>query len=625
MNNFNNTKSNKKAGFVVITTVIFFLIISTAVIAAVVIPTSNQVKSIIGANKTRQSYIAADNVNEDALYRLKLGRTLPSTLSLPFSDGVLASAIVTTVGSQQKVTATGQTGNTLRYAETYFSPVGTVTGFNYSAQIGKGGMYMSGGAHIVGDVYSNGSINTDSSGPYITGSATVANGDPLVVNQTNGYTDGTSPVSVDLGKVTATQDVAQSFRVTSDTELTSIRIYIKKTLTGSPSNATIRILPDDGGKPSNTGTLGTGTVNASAVTTSFTYVNVPISQTPSLTPGTTYWIVVDSASVSSTKYFTLAGTNDTYADGIGIAGKWSSNSNKNVWTNITPSNTDIYFDIYLGGSVNGISGASQYNRVLVGTSGTGDAWANDINSASVGGTIYCQTGTYLYNLSNATGECNTSRTDPEPLDYPITDQDILDWKSEAESGGVINSSYNLDGGLSATLGPKKIVGNLKVSGGSTLKLSGTVWVTGYIDLSGGSVIKLDTSAGESDGMIIADGRIVVTGGAYMRGSGSSGSYMVAMTTSHCPDSGDCSGPESGGAVNIEGGSGSIAVFAPYGTVKLAGGVKINSALAYRVEIGGGSYIDYDEGLSNIDFISSGSGGGSSSSGWKVDSWSEVSQ
>jgi len=624
--NTEQKRNNNKSGFVVITTVIFFLIISIAVISAVVIPTSNQVKSVLDANRTRQSYIAADDVNEDALYRLKLGKTLPSTLSLPFSNGVLASAIVTTVGTQQKVTATGQNGQTSRYAETFFSPVGTATGFEFSAQVGEGGMHMSGGAYVNGSVYSNGSVTTDSSGPHITESLTVANGEPATVNQTNGYVDNTSPVFVEMGKLTATQDVAQSFKVSSDTPLTSIRLYVKKTLTGSPANATLRIVPDLAGKPSNTGVIGTGALNANAVTTSFTYINIPILQAPSLTPGSTYWLVIDTPSVSTTKYFTLAGTNNTYSDGVGASGSWNSNKNKNTWVNISPSNTDLYFDIYLGGSINGISGNGQWNRLNIATSGSGYAWANDINSVSVSGSIYCQTGTYLYNQSNSAQTCDTSRADPTPLSYPITAQNIQDWKDVAVSGGVINSNYSIGGGQTVTMGPKKIVGNLTVSGGATLKLTGTVWVTGYIDLSGGSVIKLDPSAGDSDGMIIADGRIVVTGGAYMRGSGTSGSYMVAMTTSQCPVTGNCSGPESGGAINVEGGSGSVVMFAPYGTLMIKGGARVNSAVAYRVILDGGSYIDYDSGLSDIDFITgSGGGGGSSSGGWKVDSWSEVSQ
>lgn len=613
-------KSNKKGGYVVITTVIFFLVISLAVISGVVIPTVNHIKSVSSEYKAKQGYIAADTVNEDAYYRLNNGWTLPSTLSLPYSNGTLASASVTVSGTDVHILTTGTNGSTIRYADTVFRS-NDVMAFDFGAHIGTGGLYLSGGSYVTGDVYSNGSITSDSSAPYITGSATVANTSVAAVNQTNSYTNGTSPVSVLTGNTSATQDLAQSFKVTTADQLTSVRLYVKKV--GSPSDATIRIMPDSSGKPSNSGSLGTGTLTASTVTSSFTYVSIPITQVPALTVGTTYWVVIDVPSNSTSNYYTFAATNNTYTNGIAKSGKWSSGGGSNTWNAVTPTNSDLYFDIYLGGVPNILSGSSQYNRVLVGTGGSGFAWANQMNSVSVSGTAYCQTSTYLYNLSNATKSCDTTRADAEVLDYPISDSDIIDWKAIATAGGINNGSYSLSGGTNTNLGPKKIVGNLSVSGGSTLSLTGVVWVTGNIDISGGSVIKLASSYGTQDGMIIADGRIIVTGGAYFRGSGTSGSYMVAISTSTCPV-GSCSGGTGSDAITIQGGSGSVVAFAPYGTLSVQGGGVINSAVAKRITLDGGSHINYDTGLSDIDFINNSLGSGSGAL-WNVVSWEEVSQ
>ncbi|MES2409584.1 MAG: hypothetical protein V4509_04795 [Patescibacteria group bacterium] len=613
---------NSKRGFAIITIVIFFLIISLAVISAVVVPTTNQVRSVLDAQKTRQSYLAADNVNEDALYRLKLGKTLPSTLSLPFSNGVSSSATVATVGTQKQITTTGTSGSTSRYSQSFFSPVGSVTAFAYGAEIGDGGMNFSAGT-VNGSAYSNGSVTVSGLEASVTGSLTVANSAPATVNQTNSYTNGTSPLSFNMGTTTASQDLAQSFQVTSTAQLTSVRLYIKKTIAGAPADATIRIVPDSAGKPSNTGVVGTGTLLASAVTTSFTYVNIPITQAPSLTIGSTYWMVIDIPSVSTTKYYTLAGTNSTYASGSARYGSWSSTSGSNTWVSILPATNDLYFDIYLGGVPNTISGISQYNRLSVG----GSAWANQINSTTVSGIAYCQSGTYIYNSAGSTKNCDTSRTDPTPLAYPITDQNITDWKAVATAGGTINGNYTVSS-QSVSLGPKKILGNLIVTGGATLSLTGTIWVTGYIDLNGGSTIKLASAGGTSDGMIIADGRVTVTGGSSFQGSGTSGSYMVVMTTSQCPTSGTCSGTGSGNAMEISGGSGAVVTFAPYGTLFVDGGATVNSAIAKRFLLSGGSKVNYDTALTSIDFITTGisGGGGSGSSGnWKVDSWSEVTQ
>ena len=210
---------------------------------------------------------------------------------------------------------------------------------------------------------------------------------------------------------------------------------------------------------------------------------------------------------------------------------------------------------------------------------------------------------------------------PTPLSFPITDSNIDAWKALATAGGTYNG-LAIDGGEATTTGPKKIIGDLTVSGGTTLSLAGPVWVTGDIVLNGGSIIKLASSYGTHDGMIIADGRIVTSGGAVFQGSGTSGSYIAAISTSACP-SGSCTGSSgTNNALDISGGSGSVVLFAPYGTAKVTGGAVIQSLIAYKAILDGGSNIIYDTGLSVIDFLD---GGDTSSEGglWKVDSWSEV--
>jgi hypothetical protein len=135
-----------------------------------------------------------------------------------------------------------------------------------------------------------------------------------------------------------------------------------------------------------------------------------------------------------------------------------------------------------------------------------------------------------------------------------------------------------------------------------------MWVVGNINLSGGGDIDLDSSYGTGDGVIITDGTLTATGGSHFDGSGVSGSYIVAISTA-----------SSTSAINISGGSGSVVLFAPYGTANFGGGASAKSVLAKQVRITGGSHVTYDSGLASLNFT------GGSSASWQVDSWSEVSQ
>lgn len=591
-------------GQVVILTVIFFLIISMAVISAVVIPTSNQVKSVNDLLRAKQGYIAADAIGADGWYRLSLDKTLPSTMSLPFETPVSASATVLTSGSTITITALGADGATRRYASAQFRQDASF-GLQYSLAIGTGGISMGGGSNVTGDVYTNGNITSDSSGSFISGSATAANETPPVIDQSNGYTNGTTPVSVTIGNAAAAEDVAQSFQVTSTVGITYIRLYAKK-VGFIGSNSTVRIVNDNAGKPGKT-TYATGTMKADAVTTSFTYVSVPISGLPSLTPGVTYWLVVDKPNNQSWAYYVFAGTAGTYANGNAKKGQWSSSNGGTNWTDLSPSNTDLYFDVFVGGNPSKIAGAGLYGKLPIGTSGAGSAWAYNLEAVSVKDSAYCHLGTYLSDLNNGDKTCDISRGAPATANLPITSSMITAWQTAAAAGGEVGSkSYG--SGTTTTLGPKKIVGNLSVDGGSTLYVTGPIWVTGTISVNGGSSLRLQSSAGATGGIVIADGTVSVNGGATLQGSGTAGSYLMVVSNSSASS-----------AISVDGGAGSVMLVALNGTVKLNGGGTANNVVAKQFAMSGGSHVIYDENLQDLDFE------GVTASEWEVGSWGETTQ
>lgn len=594
--NKNRRPACRQAGQVIMITTIFFLMISIAVISGVVVPVTNQISTVANYQRARTGFLAADAVNEEAFYRLNLGRTLPASITLPFTGNISAIAQVTDVGNAKQIVTTGENGSTVRYAKSIFS-LGSGSSFNYGLQVGTGGVDLSGGSYITGSVYSAGPIEGDS-GTYITGSATVSDTSSPVVSQSNGSSEYPNPIAVVFGNLSTKEDLAESFKLNDSGIITSLQVYLKKV--GNPSNITVKIVNDSSNKPGST-VYGSGTISSNIVTSSYSYVDVPISSITTFDTSTKYWIVLDT-STSASNYYTAATTDGTYASGKSKIGGGSS------WSDVNPSDADLIFRLYVGGTAGTISGQGQSQRLRIGTGSTGSAWANLVDSISVGASLYCQVGEYNYYISGgAAVACDSSRGNPPAIPFPISDANILEWKDTADES-VYTGNYSINAGTTTSIGPKKIIGNLSVSGGATLNLTGPVWVTGNISLSGDGVIRLDSAYGQADGLIITDGTVTANGGGHFDGSGTSESYIAVVTTS-----------TSNNAVSLNGGSGSVVLYAPNGTVTASGGASAKSIVAKRITLTGGANISYDTGLADINFANGPSGA------WTVDSWGEVAE
>lgn len=269
---------------------------------------------------------------------------------------------------------------------------------------------------------------------------------------------------------------------------------------------------------------------------------------------------------------------------------------------------------YIG---DGVSQSTYIGTVVIGSGGIGDAWAYKVLGAKVAGNLYCQTG------SQNNKACNTTHGIPPSMPMPFTQENIDSWKAEGTAGGVITGATKCHGGYSngdchvdwanGTFGPGKINGNLIVDGGGTLTLTGTVWVVGKVTVTGGGKIKLPVDYAQYSATIISDGYVSLDGGSYT-GSGAAGSYLFVVSTSTCPAGSGCSGHN---AINVSGGSGTIAVAAQSGTVDLGGGISINSAVGKTISAHNGAKIFYEQGLASPNFQSGPSGG------WNVLGWEET--
>lgn len=575
MQNKNKIKTNGGAAMMIL--VMFFVFISLTILIGIVTPVVREFKIASDNFKSKQSYFLAESGIEDVAYRMKNGFPFESNNDL-FLGTSSTTTTVTDLGSGRKqISSLADTDSHQRKVDVDLT---TTTGvsFNYGIQVGRGGFELDGTGTVNGNIYANGPIVGDSQS-IITGTAISADSPTLDADQSNG--SGNPQNSINLGRYSGTQDVAQSFKVSESSPLNEIQFYIKRTSL-SPANATVKILTGDENNPGST-VLAQGTLNSSYVSTNYGWVDVSFTTNPMLNADTIYWWVID-ASNNSSRYYQIGASNGGYANGVAKTGTFNSS-----WTLTNPANLDFYFRIYLGGFYGSING--------VGTV-SGTAQAREVNNTNASGIIYCQYG------SGNNKPC-TSQPDPTYINLPISEGNITSWEEDALIGNTYVGNYSV-GSSGGSLGPKKIQGDLSVSSHGVLTLTGTVWVTGNLSITGNGEIKLDSSYGTNDGVIIVDGTINIGGGGFATGSGADKSYIMLLSKSY-----------STSAISITGGAGAVIAYAPNGTITLSGGASLNEATGYRVVVNPNTSISYQSGLTNNKFTSGPSGS------WSIDSWEEV--
>ncbi len=571
-------KINYQAGAAMLVSVIFFLFISLAIIFGLVSPTVREFKIANDLIKSKQSFFLSESGAEDIFFRLKNAKPTNSPSFIELNGSTATTTIADSGYNEKTITALGDVFSRQRVNELLLG-TGTGIAFGYGVQVGTGGFTMGNGSSVQGSVYSNGTIVGAGS---ITGTAVSANSAALSADQVNG--SGTPAYDITFGNADSTQDFAQSFTVSTTGVVSKVELYFKKV--SIPSNLTVRIVSDDGGSPGTT-TLASSVVSASLISTNYGWVNVPFSSNPELISGTNYWIVIDAATNSS-RYYAIGANDNGYGSGVGKIGKYGNN-----WNTTSPAGLDGYFKLYLGGLTGLIDG------IIVGTEGEGNAYAHTVNNSNIAGTNYCQEG------NNNNKSCDTSLPDPTQVAMPISEQNILDWKNEAAEGGTHFGDITIDG-ISTSLGPKRITGNLIVTNNAHLTMTGNIWVEGDMDISNNAVVSLSPSYGTSDGTMIVDGIIDISNNAIFNGSGSEGSYIMALSTS-----------TSTLAITLANNGGAVTLYAANGTVNLANNSTAKALNGKYINLNNNAVVIYDEGLANSNFVNGPSGG------WNIRSWKEV--
>ncbi len=517
---------------------------------------------------------------DKAIYELNQSASFAGESNVTVGEGTYTTSVSTIDGSTKQLTATA-------YIPNANDPTDEVTikvkagislaavAFNFGVQVGDGGITMGNGSKIIGNLFSNGSA---SGGGQVTGDLTIAGGTTPTPDQSWEVQNA----GLNLGDASARANVSQSFKPSSSETFNKFGLYIKKT--GSPGDISLRLVSDNAGKPSAT-VLASGTLPASSVSTSYTWVNSTFSTTPSILAGQTYWVIA-IATVNASNYFTI-GTDSTnaYTDGTAkTSPNWQAGSP--VWTS---ANADLNFRMYVGGLVTSMTG------LTVG----GIARAHTLTNCQVTGKAY-----YYTTITNCPvgGIKYPNTADTAPVSMPISDAQIDGWEATAEAGGVIAGPYSLSG--TQTLGPKKIDGDLNVGINATLYMTGPIWVKGNITFGNGASLIVHSSTGNNGAILIADdpsnvatkGVVDLSNNMTIAGNGTANGYPMVLSTN-----------SSASAITMSNNATSVILYASQGTVNVVNNAIANQVTAYKLNLANNTTVQYVNGLQNQTF-SNGPGG-----------------
>ncbi len=537
--------------------------------------------------QTTQSLYYAESGAEDALLQLRrdpnYGIT-PTTLTTAFgTNSSVDTLIEEPVGASgcsnpRQITASSTNKSLVRRIQltNCVSETEINAQFNFAVQVDQGGVVMSNNSRINGSVYTNGSVQ-GANGATITGNATVGYG---AAPDANPIFDPSTVADTTVGKSSAANqiDVAQSFTAPDSDKVIKLSLKLKKV--GSPSNATVRLVADNGNKPA-TSTLASGTLLTSSVGSNYGFVDVAMSSNPNLASGNRYWIVLDAASNAS-NYFVWASDN-SYAGG---SASGSANFSGGSWTAL---NTDTAFKVWTGGL------PTSLNSMVV----NGTVRANTITGSTIGGSAYYQS----ISGSSVAGTSYPGSPDSPSINFPISDSNVADFKQAAADGGTWNGDYNLTNGATATLGPKKINGNLNISNNGIIYMSGPLWVTGTVNFSNNAQIRLAATYGANDSSyIVSDGSMTLSNNTTIQGNGAN-SFIMLLS-------------ESTGGMNVANNGTSAILVTRHGNINLSNNAGAKALVAYGITMANNSTITYTSGLADVNFTGPGAR-------WTPKGWKEV--
>lgn len=151
---------NNQKGYIVSIVTLFVLIIMLGMALSMSFLVADRQRNITNTVKSTQSYYAAESGVEDALLRLKRTPQMSSlSYDLSVNNTTTAVTIPGIMAGSRSVTSQGDNLGIIRKIKTVYSIDGTITSFYYGVQVGEGGLQMSNGSRVMGNVFSGGNIS----------------------------------------------------------------------------------------------------------------------------------------------------------------------------------------------------------------------------------------------------------------------------------------------------------------------------------------------------------------------------------------------------------------------------------------------------------------------------------
>lgn len=250
-----------------------------------------------------------------------------------------------------------------------------------------------------------------------------------------------------------------------------------------------------------------------------------------------------------------------------------------------------------------VGGSANHHSALSNTTVMGNVSANSISSCTISGTATYNSRTSCTVSGAVTTPNNNLPVIPSAIPLPIPDSQITAWEQEAAAGGTVGSQTI----ETASLGPKKINGNLVVNG--TLTITGTIWVTGSITVNNGATVKLSSSYGNLTGVLIAGvsgsstaGSITAYNNSILQGSGTEGSYLLLLSEMN---------NTAVDAITISNNALSAIIYARASGIYVSNNAQVREITGYKIHLNNNVTLTSTSGATNAAYFSS------SSAGWQM--------